>query len=73
MTILMFNLFDHLSGKIKWHPVEEAPPGPGDFLASDGVKTWVMRRETNHPIAPFSRVKWWREVIINQESENGPQ
>lgn len=46
-----------------WMDVSQRPPGPGEYLVSDGIDTWVVVRETNAMFAWFTRVKWWRKVL----------
>lgn len=45
-----------------WKPATEAPPGAGEYLASDGIETWVIQRLSASPFVWFCRVRWWRAI-----------
>lgn len=37
-------------------------PGPGVFVGTDGIRAWIFTRETNHPLAWFTLVRWWKKM-----------
>jgi hypothetical protein len=52
----------HWSNRECWHTSDEAPPGAGEYLVSDGISTWVAVRETDQKFGSRTRVKWWRKL-----------